>query len=497
MRTATSQMSREFADDPRAHELVARLCSGGDERLALDPQTGLNRYMSGPYPRDIVAYASSTANDISRDAFRHLLGQGRPADGDYGALLEGMRGRLRGAFGLGGDVDVVFAPSGTDLEYVALAATIDRSPGGVHNVLLGADEVGRGCVHSAAGRYFNDRTAPGRTVVPGESVPGLEAVSLTDIPVRCGRGLARTSGQIAASIEGEIARARAGGRHALVHVVHGSKTGLILPALDDLDRLLARWGQAMTPVVDACQVRLSPGDVAAYLDRGAIVLMTGSKFAGGVAFSGWALVPAALVRRAPPLPAGFDALFRRAEWPQGWNGREALPDRGNPGLATRLEGALFELERFRALPADAVSRVIDAFQRALRQGLVAPLHLREVERSADPDPDTDTDTGQRAAPHADLLATLATLDVSALPAARSFDGAVSLHARLARGGIRLGQPVRSVRLPCGGWGGTLRLGLSMPQIAALAPLSQSACEAAFAAHFELVTEALRQCEAVA
>ncbi|USA38316.1 hypothetical protein [Pelagerythrobacter marinus] len=434
-----------------------------------------------------------------------------------------MRGRLRGAFGLGGDVDVVFAPSGTDLEYVALAATIDRSPGGVHNVLLGADEVGRGCVHSAAGRYFNDRTAPGRTVVPGESVPGLGAVSLTDIPVRCGRGLARTSGQIAASIEGEIARARAGGRHTLVHVVHGSKTGLILPALDDLDRLLARWGQAMTPVVDACQVRLSPGDVAAYLDRGAIVLMTGSKFAGGVPFSGWALVPADLVRRAPPLPAGFDALFRRAEWPQGWNGREALPDQGNPGLATRLEGALFELERFRALPVDAVSRVIDAFQRALRQGLVAPLHLREVERSADPDPDpdtdtdtdpdpdpdtdtdtdpdpdpdTDTDTGQPAAPHADLLATLATLDVSALPAARSFDGAVSLHARLARGGIRLGQPVRSVRLPCGGWGGTLRLGLSMPQIAALAPLSQSACEAAFAAHFELVAEALRQCEAVA
>ena len=143
MRTATSQMSREFADDPRAHELVARLCSGGDERLALDPQTGLNRYMSGPYPRDIVAYASSTANDISRDAFRHLLGQGRPASGDYGALLEGMRGRLPGAFGLGGDVDVVFAPSGTDLEYVALAATIERSPGGVHNVLLGADEVGR------------------------------------------------------------------------------------------------------------------------------------------------------------------------------------------------------------------------------------------------------------------------------------------------------------------------------------------------------------------
>ena len=318
MRTATSQMSREFADDPRAHELVARLCSGGDERLALDPQTGLNRYMSGPYPRDIVAYASSTANDISRDAFRHLLGQGRPADGDYGALLEGMRGRLRGAFGLGGDVDVVFAPSGTDLEYVALAATIDRSPGGVHNVLLGADEVGRGCVHSAAGRYFNDRTAPGRTVVPGESVPGLEAVSLTDIPVRCGRGLARTSGQIAASIEGEIARARAGGRHALVHVVHGSKTGLILPALDDLDRLLARWGQAMTPVVDACQVRLSPGDVAAYLDRGAIVLMTGSKFAGGVPFSGWALVPAALVRRAGArrisLVFDGDEAGRRAAW---------------------------------------------------------------------------------------------------------------------------------------------------------------------------------------
>ncbi|WP_338445251.1 hypothetical protein V5F89_08630 [Pelagerythrobacter marensis] len=489
MPISTSNLSPDFAADDRTHDLIALLAGGGDERLVLDPETGLNRYMSGPYPRDVLAYASSTANDISPAAFRYLLDRPEVGPAGYAGALDALRRRLRAVFALEKDVGIVFAPSGTDLEYVALAATIGRAPGGVHNVLLGADEVGRGCIHSAAGNFFASRTPLDRTVEAGESVRGLEAVSLSDIPVRCGEGHARSSREIAAAIDREVEWARADERHALVHVVHGSKTGLILPRLAELDRLRARWGDAMTVVVDACQVRLAPGDVAAYLDRGAIVLMTGSKFIGGVPFSGFALVSAAHIRAAPPLPTGFDALFRRAEWPENWPGRQALADDANPGLLARLDGAVFELERFRALPAAAIAAVVDTFQRVLAQELIVPLGLREVETSAE-------DGASVAADNVDLLKTLVTLDVSMLPSARTFDRAVALHARLARAGIRLGQPVKSVRLPGGEWGGTLRVGLSMPQIAALAAVEPPIRERSLAEPFGTVAAALRQQDVV-
>src|ERR1044071_9517801 len=110
-----------------AHDAAALMATGGDGRIRLDPATGLNRYFSAPRPRDVLAYASSTANDISPAA--------------YDAAV-----RVLDA--------IVSAPSGTDLEYVALACMKGRGDAGTNAVLLGADEVGSGCIQSAHGLYF-------------------------------------------------------------------------------------------------------------------------------------------------------------------------------------------------------------------------------------------------------------------------------------------------------------------------------------------------------
>src|SRR3546814_6628123 len=119
-----------------------------------------------------------------------------------------------------------------------------------------------------------------------------------DIPVRDVQGHARPASDITAAIEDAITAAQAADRYPLIHVVHGSKTGLILPALDDIDRLRAAHGDAVTFVVDACQARITSAAIADYLGRGAIVFITGSKFMGGPPFSGFALVPPALAAGA-------------------------------------------------------------------------------------------------------------------------------------------------------------------------------------------------------
>lgn len=463
-------LAPEIDPDEAVRRAIALLASGGDARIALDPETGINRYLSAPYPRTTLAYASSTANDMSRAAFAHVAALAAETHGDDDARLEALRARLRAAYRLPDDCAVVFAPSGTDLEYVALACVAGHAPGGIHNVLLGADEVGSGCIQSAHGRFFAEVTARGVPVTPGQCIAGLERVSLADVPVRCAEGLARTSGAVAADIETELALAGGMSRHTLVHAVHGSKTGLILPELAEIDRLQATWREAATFVIDACQARITTEALHDYLDREAIVFLTGSKFMGGPPFNGFALIPAAVARRAGCLPPGLADVFSRGEWPSRWPGRDLLPDEGNPGLRLRFEASIFELERFQALPMVAVERVIAAFQQALRGELAVRLDLPLVRPSAPGEDDEEVE-------HPIEMRTLVTLDVSGLPGARRFEDAQRVHRELALSGIRLGQPARCVRTDGHEWGGTLRVGLSMPQVVELAALDDTAlCE---------------------
>lgn len=478
-----SHFAPDVSLDGRALDALRLLASGGDERITLDPASGLNRYHSGPYPRAVAAYASSTANDVSAAAFAHLLELTAAPRGTYAERLERLRDRIRAAYALPDGCRIVFAPSGTDLEFVALAAIAARAPGGIHNILLGADEVGSGCRLSAHGQFFAATTARELSVAVGDPVQGLEEVGLVDIPVRCGRGLARCSREVAEDILAEVREASVTGRHALVHAVHGSKTGMILPELRDIDAVLAEAGEGASLVVDACQARVATEALHAYLARGAIVFLTGSKFMGGPPFSGFALVPAQVVERAGPLPPGLADLFRRAEWPEDWPGREQLADEDNPGLWLRLEAAIFELERFQALARGTVAHILDVFQDALDRELVCALGLERV---------TPFPPGREreAREHPIEMRTLATIDTGRLVGARTFDEAQRLHCSLALAGLRLGQPVRSVRTSDGGWGGTLRVGLSMPQVVEWADLDHAVLQRTVARELGGIADAI-------
>jgi len=473
----------------------ARLMTeGGDGRIRLDAATGLNKYFSAPRPREILAYASSTANDISPAAYaeveRVLAALGPdPSPEAYRARLETLRDRIRRAYRLGDDVALVFAPSGTDLEYVALACVKAREPAGTNAILLGADEVGSGCILSAHGLYFADETALGVKVKQGDPIAGLGGakVDLIDIPVRDRDGKVRPSDEIAARMASSIATARADRRHSLVHVVHGSKTGLILPSLGDIDRLAA---EGATLVVDACQARITSAAMQAYLTRDAIVFVTGSKFMGGPPFSGFALIPRALAEAPSPLPEGFASIFRSAEWPAGWPGAEKLPDGPNLGLLLRLEASVFELERFQRLPTDQVERVVLAFHAAIRAEIVAKTPARRV-APYPPGQVEDADS------HPIEMRTLSTLDLSGFqPGGASFEDAQRWHKAMALSGVRVGQPVKCGRLADGRWGATLRIGLSMPQVAEAAALTGEAMAARFASDMAAIREALVATSAV-
>lgn len=484
---ATNLQPRAAATGTGEAAILAAIVTGGDDRIRPGAD-GRNKYFATVAPFDGLAYGSSTISSITSDALAHLgdawadrLGAIATPPG-YAAALDEMRARIDALYGQG-RAAIVIAASGTDLEYVGLAAA-PAATGALCGILLGRDEVGSGCIHSAAGRFFADRTAIGAAVIPAEPIDTRHAENrLVDVPIRDSDGTPRASAVIAADLATRADEAMAAGEHPVIHVVHGSKTGLTLPNLDDCARLAERFGTKATIVVDACQLRISPAAVRSYLDHGCIVLATGSKSANGAPFSGFGLVPHALMAAAAPLTEGFRLLARRAEWPERWPGRAQLADEANPGLALRLAGALFEIERFSAINENRVFEMVDDFGTALAKA-VAKQGLALL----------PTDGPDGATP-ACLAATLATLDMSERWPALDFDAAGRIHHALShaepppgRPPFRVGQPVRARRLPDGRFAATLRLSLSMPMMVEHAVLDRAVSRARLADELDYIID---------
>lgn len=121
----------------------------------------------------------------------------------------------------------------------------------------------------------------------------------------------------------------------------------------------------MFVLADCCQLRCSAEHIKELVQRGFLVSLTGSKFAGGPAFCGALLVPAEIIQRLRPmpLPAGLSAYGAQLDWPPLL--RAMLPlgslPAANIGLALRWQAALAEIERFFAWPIDLRSAIVAHF----------------------------------------------------------------------------------------------------------------------------------------
>ncbi|MCP3477221.1 hypothetical protein NLM33_44485 [Bradyrhizobium sp. CCGUVB1N3] len=356
-------VSRFHADDgPRYGlrdlftPLETLLAAGGDPRLALDPRDGLNAYACAPQPTpEIWNFASSTASSISQAAYeRAALAREElvhkslfdEVEVAFDARLEDMRDELRTHLQLSPRVDVVFSPSGTDAQLYSLflaRAVLGAPP---VTVVVGSDQTGSGTAFTSRGRHFSSVTASGVSVRKDGPIAGLGgdsiALPLTDE--------ADADSAVLRAIETVVAQ----GAPVLLQIMDSSKFGWRAPSEACLDEIAKRWPGKVQIAVDACQMRLGRRRLRFYLDRGYMVLVTGSKFFGGPAFSGALLVPKGFVRaldRLNEIAPGFLDYASRFDWPKGWNGlRSRFERRPNFGQWLRWEAALAEIASYYALP---------------------------------------------------------------------------------------------------------------------------------------------------
>lgn len=340
------------------------LRSGGDQRLALDPVSRRNVYGCGVRPApEIWNFSSSTASPISERAYARA-GCAREElmrsaieiglDAAYEVRMEEIRVRLKELLRLPArEVEVVFAPSGTDAQLQALFVARARLGASVTTIVVGSDQTGSGTAYTARGRHFSAITATGRAVRKDAPIAGLSCESIA-LPLIDGAGQSKPRADADLAVLEAIEAATARGAGVLLQVMDSSKLGWRAPSEACLAEVGRRWPDKVQVVVDACQMRLGRGRIKTYLDRGYLVLITGSKYFSGPAFSGAVLLPTAASRslaHAPKVVPGLLDYTSRSNWPRSFTAlRSRLEGRNNLGLWLRWEAALDEMAAYYSIP---------------------------------------------------------------------------------------------------------------------------------------------------
>ncbi len=367
---------------PIARAVETLLADGGDERLTLDPTTGLNRYGCAPWPRpEVIGFASCTASSLAGPQF-HAAEQARRdlvraalASGPDAALADASRlaaDRILAHFGVSDLAEAILSASGTDAALIVtglLAAEQPQTP--LTSILVSPAETGSGVPDAVQGRHFSTCTPSGVAVPKGGGLDGLRHMpGLVTVALRDAAGLPCGAEQIAAACEAAIEAALPTGR-AVLHAIDGSKTGLTAPDRPTLLRLARRFGPALDIVIDACQARIEPGLVRWYLQQGFPVLVTGSKFFAAPGFCGAVLFPRARLGRiaAGAVPHGLASYAGVTD---------GVGSRLCPGLLLRWTAALHDMDAFGDLPAIEVGLRLDRLGQSIERTLRCDARLRLV-----------------------------------------------------------------------------------------------------------------------
>jgi hypothetical protein len=377
------------------------LVGGGDPRLTINPASGLNEYGCQSFPcPDTLSFSSSTATSISQRAYdrartaRESLMQSAIAVGieaAFDARIEALRDELKACLGLSRTTtDIVFSPSGTDSQLQALFLARALLGPALTTVVVAADQTGSGTVNTARGCHFSAATANGNQVRKGEPIAGL-AHSVHSVALRLFDEAGQACPQAASDSQvlGAVERSIASGSKVLLQIMDSSKFGWRAPSDQCLDEIAARWPGRVQIVVDACQMRLGRARLRSYLDRGYIVLITGSKFFTGPPFSGALLVPSALAAdldAAADIAPGLLEYSSRSDWPGNWPIlRSRFPIRTNFGQWLRWEAALEEIGAYYRVPHEFRLMALTAFGQGVERIIASSPSLRLLPPQQRPD----------------------------------------------------------------------------------------------------------------
>jgi len=359
------------------------MATGGDDRLHIDKITGVSKYFTAPTPQhDIILRSSCTSSFPSEKAFAavgvfHRLLLQALEDNTFDSTFEKLTNQVRADISLAFDRHnknpyIILTPSGTDAEMVpALMALLrakqyekkiknSRVFNRVLNIVLAVGEVGSGTVSACGLRYFNQYLPDGLRALEKTLLHGVQEQDIIALPIPARNtetGVTTSIVQLEKSLEKIITEAiEEKDQHIVLHAVHCSKTGMGIPSFEFMKNMKKKYQEKIVAVVDMAQMRCSDQAVSAYLHENICVLITGSKFFEGPAFSGALLIPEQEIfqfntMQEDELPLGIKSYITQYDVDARLTTlRSMLSPEKNIGLLLRWAGAVHMIKSFYQIP---------------------------------------------------------------------------------------------------------------------------------------------------
>jgi hypothetical protein len=390
---------------PALPPTASLLVQGGDQRIAIQPGSQVNKYGCQPFPAaDRITFGSSTASQISTGAFdaaERLRARiavsmdSMPAAALYRSELTRLRGELLAACGLTSVLpqtsapDIIFAASGTDAHLLAshlAAAQASRAQRALRVIMVNPEESGSGVSTALSGRSFSAYNALGDCSLPpqhareGGAAKNAIGPAVLHVAIRQPDGAPRKAQAVADDIAALCEAALQDDCDVLLVLIDVSKTGCVSPDPAFAAQLQRRSSGRMQVLVDACQFRIETATLRAYLAQDFMVAITGSKFMGGPSFSAALMISPAIAEAMQPagVPPQLQRHSAQEEWPAAWHPERTLSSCANPGLLLRWEAALYELKAFQALPGAAIRQFLLRFNAAVQARLLSDPHFEAL-----------------------------------------------------------------------------------------------------------------------
>jgi hypothetical protein len=354
------------------------LISGGDERLTLK-ENGKNKYFINPLEyKGLLLRGSCTCNPLNSFSYPAIMDKFNNENVDFIKIREEQRNRISSLFNFENEdkFDVIFAPSGSDLPYLPLLFSKFLYPEKDLKLLLTCpEELGSGSQLAFLGKNYSHYMQFGKTSGITEDINPLFNVSMERFMARSRDGNVKNNKE---AIADDVANEKS--KSIIGALVIGSKSGIE----DDISIIPDVSSEVMW-AVDLCQIRNSKRLVNDLLDKGCLVMITGSKFYMSPPFSGAILVPKSLSKKLNAINVdsikqfvtGYNQVFSKYDFPESWSDiRELFSPEHNDGLVVRWEAALELMERFDSLPREKSKKIISDWNATVRENILQSNHLQ-------------------------------------------------------------------------------------------------------------------------
>ena len=145
-----------------------------------------------------------------------------------------------------------------------IVAPFSIGNGTVYNYITAAGEVGSGTPNAAAGRHFSNLSPKGHAQEINGSLTGiLSKIEVISFKPRGKDGFVDFQEEkLIVDIKLKLSKKK---NIVILHIVCGSKTGLVYPSLKTVKSLKKEFNDRIVVVVDACQLRCRVNAVSEYL----------------------------------------------------------------------------------------------------------------------------------------------------------------------------------------------------------------------------------------